>query len=470
MENYYKKDEARDYLQKILVLGFLFLALALTSLAQGKKPAVTHQSAKKAAPLKKDAAQRVGLSNLSSRRTGDPARLPVNVQTYSWGSNGWNASYKSTYTYNANGQVTQLITTDGSSNTNQTKTTFAYDPATKQLTEYMFYYWENGAWALQYGNKHVLTITNNRVTQEIYQSYEEGTWKNLEKETYAYNSAGKPVEIVYYEMVDGSWVPEDKTLAEYAGGSALPTTVTEQEYNGTTWVNDEREINIVWDDASKLSTTNWRDWNDIGGEYQEFVEGAWVNVDKRATVFQENGSYIETWSEWVNNAWVASDRDVVVFDAKGNEISNQSEEWENNAWVITWGMKFQHTYNTTNDITETIVQRYDTDESSSTYKTYQNSERYVYSNFQTVLAARKELELAHVVYPNPVQDRITIKLDNTAGGTLHVLSLTGQKMLSAQLNKTVASQEIQVDQLPAGNYILQIHSGGNVRTKKIVKL
>ncbi|GAA4312158.1 T9SS type A sorting domain-containing protein [Nibribacter koreensis] len=470
MENYYKKNVANSYWHKILVLGILFLALALTSLAQGKKTSRAHQAAKKGAALRKDASQRVGLSNLSSRRTGDPVRRPQNAVSYSWGSNGWNENYKYTYTYNASGQVTQEITTAGSSNTNQTKTTFAYDPATKQLTEYLFYYWQNGAWALQYGNKSILTVTNNRVSQEIYQSYEEGTWKNVEKENYSYDAAGKPVEILYYEMENGNWVPEEKTIIEYAGGSALPTTVTEQEWSGSAWVNDEREVNMVWDEASKASTTHWRDWNVIASEYQEFVNGAWVNVDKRSTAFQDNGSYIETWYEWVNNAWVIDSRDVVVFDAKGNETLNQYEIRENNAWVINWGMKYLHTYNSTNDITETIMQMYDTDPSNSTYKTYVNAERYVYSNYQTILSARKELELAHVVYPNPVQDRISIKLDNMAGGTLHVISLTGQKMLIAQLSRTSALQDIRVDNLPAGNYILQIHAEGNVRTKKIVKL
>jgi hypothetical protein len=76
------------------------------------------------------------------------------------------------------------------------------------------------------------------------------------------------------------------------------------------------------------------------------------------------------------------------------------------------------------------------------------------------------------IYPNPVQDELTIESPATTDvhKTLFFRTLGGALVKTMELSGTEVSQKIYIGNLPKGFYILELHMSGTVfRTKLIVQ-
>ncbi|WP_205501531.1 T9SS type A sorting domain-containing protein [Rufibacter psychrotolerans] len=468
--NYYHKKQKENTWHKALVLGLLFLGLALTSMAQGKRHNAPEAKARKAGVTARNLRQVLANRGPQILRDGETARRPRNAQHSYWDvpSNSWQLAYNHTYTYNGAGILVEDAVTEAS-NSNFSRIVSEYDDHNNE-TRWAQYYWEDGRWLLFSEYNTTYTYVNNRITETVYEEVWNGE-RRTTKEVYTYNSAGNPIEIVESEKEGNVWVNTDKTMIEYANGSTRPTAVTEQEWSGNAWVNTDREINLVWHDAPNTDQGNWLNWYLAGATEQEWQNGAWVSESRFSTTFQENGGYTEIGEEWENNAWVNDYRYRVVNDQHGNTTLTEEESWRNNRWEIDLGHKSTHTYASNGDLTQTISQSFDNDEDSPTKGTYQNFERWVYSNYQNVLSSKEELnQLAGLVYPNPVSGKFTVKLEKAAGASVEVVSLAGQTVFNTTLTKALEGEAVDISSLPAGTYILKLHSKAGVRTQKIVKL
>ncbi|MFK7936462.1 MAG: T9SS type A sorting domain-containing protein, partial [Saprospiraceae bacterium] len=107
-----------------------------------------------------------------------------------------------------------------------------------------------------------------------------------------------------------------------------------------------------------------------------------------------------------------------------------------------------------------------TDAGTTFYRLKQIDESgsYKYSAVISVVRAA-EKEEAFNVYPNPVVDYLTIE---NGAGMATVYNIAGQPLLEVQINS--AQQQINVANLPQGNYVLTIReSNGQLRTQQFVK-
>ncbi len=452
-------------------MGFLFLALALTSLAQNKSNSFFGTNYRKAGTGTKNPSS--GLRTKAQQnafRKGIKTRQPRNGQEYFWdeNTNGWRLGYNHAYTYNTSGLMIEDLMTEAN-NSNFSKFVTVYD-SHNRITENLQYYWENSAWLLYSGYKTSYTYANDKVTEIVYQTYNMGTWEQTDKEVYNYNTLGNLAEIIEYEREGNTWEVDEKIVVGYNQGSNQPISFTYQEWENNAWVNTERDIDLVWHDFNNVDLTDFEEWNLSGYTYQEWVNGAWVNVDRETTTYQANGSFVLLDQDWENGAWVNDGRTTVTYDDKGYFTLDQEEEWQDGNWVITYGMKATNTYNTSNDLTEVIYQTWSAEPGSGSGGSYKNDYRFVYTNFQNVLSSREELSpLAALVYPNPTVDDLNVKLEKAAIATVKVMSLSGQTLLNTTLTKALEGEQISLSTLPAGTYILQIQSRSGVRTQKIVK-
>ncbi len=71
------------------------------------------------------------------------------------------------------------------------------------------------------------------------------------------------------------------------------------------------------------------------------------------------------------------------------------------------------------------------------------------------------------IYPNPASDNLTIKLDSEKASTIAIYSMTGQ--LVKQQNATSSKINMDVSNLPNGNYIVAIAQDGNYARQQFVK-
>jgi ELWxxDGT repeat protein len=86
------------------------------------------------------------------------------------------------------------------------------------------------------------------------------------------------------------------------------------------------------------------------------------------------------------------------------------------------------------------------------------------TDFPTGVAALNNKTQHSNIYPNPATNTFSIKNDNTNNTTVKVFSLTGQLLL-----ETKQIQNIDIAQLPAGIYMVQIAADGKTQIQKLVK-
>jgi hypothetical protein len=81
-----------------------------------------------------------------------------------------------------------------------------------------------------------------------------------------------------------------------------------------------------------------------------------------------------------------------------------------------------------------------------------------------------ESKLIANVYPNPVVDLVTIKLNNSENSLVKIIGMNGQLMKMEEQNGN--SFEMDLSELETGNYILEVTSvsNSNAGTKKVERL
>ena len=74
------------------------------------------------------------------------------------------------------------------------------------------------------------------------------------------------------------------------------------------------------------------------------------------------------------------------------------------------------------------------------------------------------------VYPNPANDQLTISLNNTISeGNIMVMNMTGQ-VIKILKNQNGTSMQLNISDLPAGNYVVKIQDKSGISTGKFSKL
>jgi hypothetical protein len=71
-------------------------------------------------------------------------------------------------------------------------------------------------------------------------------------------------------------------------------------------------------------------------------------------------------------------------------------------------------------------------------------------------------------YPNPTKDNVTISNKNQLNLDIKIIDLLGKTILKIEETRLI-NQEINLDNLNSGVYLLQINSNGNTITKKLIK-
>ncbi len=92
---------------------------------------------------------------------------------------------------------------------------------------------------------------------------------------------------------------------------------------------------------------------------------------------------------------------------------------------------------------------------------------YYYENIDPSIGL-EEQELNVEAYPNPFSDRISVDLGDVATGSASVYDLTGKRVFRTAFDSET-SLRLDLGELTAGLYLLQIESDGGNKTMKITK-
>lgn len=281
---------------------------------------------------------------------------------------GWMDYYRVTYEYDFYGNVIEMvgeIAGMAGEMMNDYKASYTYDG--DELSEVVYQYWSYGDWVNE--TKEVYNY-NGDVTTVLYWEWNGNNWSS--DELFTYTRTDNTIELVMQYMEGGAWQNEGKQIITLNFNERV-TEILEQEWEGTSWVNDE------------LTTYNY--------------EG---------DVFPS-----KTIQEWNGTAWEDDKLFTYEYDVNGNAKHGESKEKLGSQWMIADG----------------DIEMFFGDGNKTVYYGYIVDVEYV------DLTAVNENNAAprFVVYPVPAKDMVHVEAESFQKAEIY--SLTGQKLMESLRNR-----------------------------------
>lgn len=316
----------------------------------------------------------------------------------------------------------------------------------------------NQEWNVSWKNRLQTNYTNNpdgTVQQSISQSWNTGTsqWNNLQRVTYTYNAAKKVLtsESEFWDdsvNIFGEWTFFLKNTNTYDGNNYLIKNLMTDGAGviyQTTYTNNldgtisraVMEMGNVWDgleiyeritytyNNSKLTMVLYEDY--------KFISDIWENYYMDAYEYDDSGYLTYTlYKEWMGGSWINSGQSYITNYGNGNPFQIVLQVWDDIGLVWTNNSRTTLTYT-------------------------------------TLGVDEHAFEKSFTVYPNPVQDRITIKTDgnNNIGVKYWVTDQLGRQFLDGSI--TDMETVIDVSQLASGVYFIKMGQNKNQSIKIIKK-
>jgi len=387
---------------------------------------------------------------------------PGNSQDFvATGPGAWLHESNSAYMYDSQGRLTQRLYTDPSTSQNMGRTIITYDSHGAEI-ENKTEQWQGSGWVMRDGYRTAITYNTAGQKQETISQYWDNstnTWQNDFREQFTYDTNNLVADITNSEWDNGAWVLTDRMVLNNTAGTA--TSLVIQEYMGT-WQDVLRAQNVIWHVLYETPSSY---------EMQAYDSGNWINMEKYQATYDVNGGHVGVYEEWnpQTNTWEKNYRETETYDSNRNYTGWKDESWDpaTSTWTLDGEEKEILTYSGI-DITQRIIQ----DSWGSTSSTLQDREKEVYSNFQTfnVSGIKNNLLSAEVnVYPNPTQHVLNISFPENRGAfTATVLDVTGKTLLTQTFNAANKNQ-LNLETLPTGIYLLQLQTEAGSITKRIVK-
>jgi hypothetical protein len=392
----------------------------------------------------------------------DIISLPQKEHLYSWQSTAWVEDLYEEISYNPNGSTNIIISYDPGSSAPSTRTTYSYD-ASGRITQMLTESWNGSGW--DYVFKFTQSYDTHGNEFESVSSYWAGTsWMMVSgtRSTYSYTTSDFVQQIVYegYVTYQGwMFLLKDIFTLDISG---YPTDILYQKYT-TGWVDTARYVDITWhmyDPYSGNGAYSFYEKDDWSGT-------SWMPSLQSTTTYDGSGGSVETQQSYIGGVWVNYMRYTDVI-SQNLAQSSKTEQWLGGLWVQTEGYLYNYTFSGI-DITELIMQSY-VQESAS----YENSARIVFSDFLHITDIDNPSIGNDVnIYPNPASNLLNFTFDRINGTSLviEILSIDGQMVYYQKTGGTAMSQTFTVDitPLPQGIYILRLTGDNTSQVSRFIK-
>ena len=197
-------------------------------------------------------------------------------------------------------------------------------------------------------NGNILTVVNEDFNSTT------GNWEIMEKETRNYNGDGFWVSTIYQIYSGTAWENEYKD--EYSVNMIGEwTEAFFYSWDGSAWVSDDfKIIDITWH--------NFADFELTGYISQSFNGIFYVNEEKYTGSYHTNGEYLsDLYQIWNGTGWENNFRSYNVYDSKDNVTESMGQEWNGINWVDNYGYKAVYNYDSDDKILSYEEENYDFD-------------------------------------------------------------------------------------------------------------
>jgi Secretion system C-terminal sorting domain len=417
-------------------------------------------------------------------------------------------SFRVSYTYNSNNQLTQVMIEFKQSpgvyipanrytviySNNNLKTIAVYEsydfqtqawlPNARQTqelnsrganTRYLSEVYSNGVWETQFGyatNYTYLNSTSNKLVEIIDSSYSFNSMRFEAdyRQVKSYNANAEVIDVLIYANNGFGLKLIEKDSIFYTAG--VPSKLIGNEYDSLTntfnrtvkldnlvWSNFDPNIDLYDNQPISYITSSW-------------MNNAWQLEERTTTTFTDNyGSFIgltEVYNS--NNEWVNQYRYKEIYDSRLNLIENADENYnlQTNAWDPVYGEKNYYQYDMSNNMTEEINEEF-----NSTNNAYEKTNKFEYSEFITIAsgvnATKNILEVD--LYPNPAENGrvfLNVNMEAASDLTIRVTDLKGSLIYTDKKDLGKGLNTLELNGLHQGLYLVELNTEYGVNRLKLV--
>ena len=339
-----------------------------------------------------------------------------------WQSNAWKISSKESYTYNASNKVIEQIYQNWNTTTNK----------------------------LENQERRLNTYTNGNRTECIFQTWNtsSSSWVYTEKQVLTFNSNNKPDGGLFYDWDGSQWVLANRPIVTYNSNNK-PTSILFEKWDGSQWVNSEKRL-LSYNVNNHVTTDKGASWDDFNS--------TWKLTHQTDHVYDANSNVTsETYTD--ANDHTQNYKDEYTFDTSSlmssfvNPFNDKDglDYFDHDFYFVNKALSYNEFYYNTST------------------NTYVKNRITTYNYDSAIVLATEKYEIAKAtisVFPNPTKDVLTIQnASNNAIDKVIVTDISGKIILQQNQN----TNQVDVQNLAKGMYILQAFSGKEKFTSKFIK-
>ena len=461
-----------------ITIAILSLALASTSFAQhptmnfgkslAKKPIDTRSvKSDLRAQAIKHAKKKAAFKQLDS------------TTYYVWESQvgQWITEARSKITYNNDGLpiLNEYYEDWGSGNFNLTDAVETNFDKDGNLLSSLYKEWDefNKQWNLEYRDSSTYDNSGN-VLEYLYQVYDNGKFENRYRSLSTYNTKGAITKLKSEQWDQGSqaWMPSTVSVLFY-NGDDLMTTMVDSTWNKASnqWVLTTKDT-FEYDANDVVTRQTQYSWN----------SNAWQLSERSIFKANKDGQITEKIeAEYDGTTWDSTGLSKYGYDANGNPNVEEYAAWEDDRWESN--TRYEYTYDPVEKVNPIILNMdvyipdydqyiinlpleefdYLADGAGGWDKDYH--EVYHYSdggNASSVKILNPEVTL----YPNPANGAVHIQLGSDDRAETYVIrSVNGALVEDGRLSN---QDTIDVSNIPAGIYVVEVSTGAHVYRSKLL--
>lgn len=369
-------------------------------------------------------------------------------------------------TYDAQGRTTEALQQNWDLSTNQWENSFRivriYDAQSSQIeNRFDLFNLSTNVWEISSGNKNIITYNaSNLITTDVTQTWNQSLsiWEDDFRITnYIYNSNGAATQYDFQIKNGANWDNDFRIKDTYDLSGKLVDEIV-QTWSVSAYINSDRFTNVTWHNWTGSPNTNAIASYTIQ-EWGTPNANQWNTSGRSNATYDNFGGSVMLDQTNTNSVWVNDYRYSIFFDNQYINTGFRQEVWQTttNSWDIDYEDKFIHTYDASNNITQTIWQYWDLQTS-----TLVNNDKKVYSNFQILtglysLGAANTLEVS--LYPNPFTNNCTLRLTNQKQEIGNDLVIKLFDVFGKEVSQTnIVGEETQIERgnLPSGIYFYSV--------------
>jgi len=350
---------------------------------------------------------------------------------------------------------------DGTGFVDSTNTIETFD-ANNMLTSVTNQTWNGTSWTNV--SKSLYFYTGTQLTTLVYQAWEVSNWINISNDVYSYDPSGRLTQDVYgiWNSLTAAFTSSSEWTYFYDGSGNM-IQKNQLTISGSTYTNVSQE-SITYNSANEITSDTYSQWNGVSYVPSYMNAYTYDTVGDRLTA--QYSTYNMSSSAWDNVT-------LKTYSAFSNMMpgAELDQTWDTTgggSWVNV--KEYTYTYNTSNQLINSVGESFN----PAGFPEFANGDpmsNYYYESYSTTAVQNVVANGSVSIFPNPAQDAININLkwNQAQSFTIAVFDMSGRMMSLTSVPATAQySTMLNVNTLPAGNYIIKINGQNGQITQQVV--